>query len=284
VEAYAHARLLRVPAGPKPSRGAVRRVLDALVVAALVVIAAALLASVLPRLLGYGTLAVMSGSMGREAPTGSLVLGHEKARDEVARGDVIVARRRTAAGVEQAPVLHRVVSITREGERVVVRTKGDANPAADPEPYELPATVLTKAHAVPLLGYLVGFVKGPIGFLLVIAFPAIVLAASTLYRIWAPLAAPSPDETLRATPPTETAALPVETDAAAEPEPAAAATGTYVFFAPGPRGYWLVEASGPVPGVGTAIGDDSGRRYVVSMVARSPLPDDQRPCVYLLPT
>ena len=29
---------------------------------------AALLASVLPRLLGYGTLAVMSGSMGREAP------------------------------------------------------------------------------------------------------------------------------------------------------------------------------------------------------------------------
>jgi hypothetical protein len=39
-----------------------------------------------------------------------------------------------------------------------------------------------------------------------------------------------------------------------------------------------------VPGVDAVIEDDSGRRYTVSMVARSPLPDDRRPCVYLLPT
>jgi signal peptidase len=259
----------------------VKRALDAVVVAALVLIAAALLASVLPRLLGFGTLAVMSGSMGREAPTGSLVLGREKARDEVARGDVIVARRRSAAGLEQAPVLHRVVSLRREDGRVVVRMKGDANATVDPAPYELPPTVLAKEYAIPLLGYLVGFIKAPIGFLLVIALPAIALAASTLYRIWGqPVPrARQEDEVVLPAPAAE-----ADAQIEAEPEAAPVAPGVYVYFAPGPRGYWLVEAVGPVPGVGAVIGDDSGRRYVVSMVARSPLPDDRRPCVYLLPT
>jgi signal peptidase I len=257
----------------------VRRILDGLFVAALVALVAALAAMVAPRLLGYGTVAVMSGSMGREAPTGSLVLGRWREADEIAVGDVIVARRRGPGGVQLAPVLHRVVSVDAEESRIVVRTKGDANPHPDPEPYELPARVLVKAHVVPVLGFLAGFVKAPTGFFLLIAFPAIALAASTLYRIWAPPAAARADDEVAIEVEVE-----VEVEAEAEPDPAPVASDTYVFFAPGPRGYWLIEAVGPVPGVDAVVEDDSGRRYVVSLVARSPLPDDQRPCVYLLPT
>jgi signal peptidase I len=214
----------------------------------------ALAASVAPRALGFGTVAVMSGSMGRDAPTGSLVLGRWKGAGDVRTGDVIVARRDGSA-----PVLHRVISVGDEDGQLVVRTKGDANPNADPEPYELPSRVLAKEHVVPLLGYLVGFIKAPMGFLLLIALPAIALAASSVYRVWAP-----PEEA-------------VEPATTEEPAPAV----THLLFVPGPRGYRLTEADGEVPETGATV-TEHGMAYVVSKLARSPLPGDGRACAYLL--
>ena len=224
--------------------------------AALAALVAALAASVAPRLLGYGTVAVMSGSMGREAPTGSLVLGRWKAAEDVRSGDVIVARR---AGTP--PVLHRVVSVAEQGGTLVVRTKGDANASADPEPYELPPRVLAEDHVVPLLGYLVGFVKAPMGFFLLIALPAIALAASSVYRIWAPAEA--------------------EAAEADPPAPAAEPTVTHLLFVPGPHGYRLAERSGERPEVGATVAEE-GSTYVVSRLGRSPLPGDPRTCAFLL--
>ena len=231
-----------------------RRILDGVFVAALAALVLALAASVAPRALGLGTVAVMSGSMGRDAPTGSLVLGRWKAAGDVRSGDVIVARR---AGL--APVLHRVISVGDRDGRPVVRTKGDANPSADAEPYELPQRVLAKEYVVPLLGYLVGFVKAPMGFLLLIALPAIALAGSSVYRVWAPPAGA------------------LETSAAEEPAP----TMTHLLFVPGPLGYRLTEAHGEAPETGATVTEDAAT-YVVSKVARSPLPGDERACAYLL--
>lgn len=56
----------------------------------------------------------------------------------------------------------------------------------------------------------------------------------------------------------------------------------YLLFVWSPAGYTLVEQPGEPPQVGTEI-EDGQRRYRISKVAPSPLPNDQRPCAYLLP-
>jgi hypothetical protein len=50
-----------------------------------------------------------------------------------------------------------------------------------------------------------------------------------------------------------------------------------------PSGYELHEAEGDIPGVGSEVEQDD-RKLRVSKVASSPLPGDDRPCVYLQAT
>jgi hypothetical protein len=57
-------------------------------------------------------------------------------------------------------------------------------------------------------------------------------------------------------------------------------TGTYLLFVWKPSGYELREGHGEVPSVGSDVEQDDGRQRVTK-VAPSPLPNDDRPCVYL---
>jgi hypothetical protein len=54
----------------------------------------------------------------------------------------------------------------------------------------------------------------------------------------------------------------------------------YLLFVWKPSGYELREAEGDVPSVGADVEQD-GERLQVTKVAPSPLPGDDRPCVYL---
>jgi hypothetical protein len=54
----------------------------------------------------------------------------------------------------------------------------------------------------------------------------------------------------------------------------------YLLFVWKPSGYELHEAEGEVPSVGSEVEQDN-QRLRVSKVAPSPLPADDRPCVYL---
>jgi hypothetical protein len=56
----------------------------------------------------------------------------------------------------------------------------------------------------------------------------------------------------------------------------------YLLFVWSPAGYTLVELPGEPPQVGSEI-EDGQRRYRVTKLAPSPLPDDSRACAYLLP-
>jgi hypothetical protein len=56
----------------------------------------------------------------------------------------------------------------------------------------------------------------------------------------------------------------------------------YLLFVWSPAGYTLVEQPGDPPVVGTEI-EDGQRRYRIAKIAPSPLPNDSRPCAYLLP-
>lgn len=58
--------------------------------------------------------------------------------------------------------------------------------------------------------------------------------------------------------------------------------GGYLLFVWSPAGYTLVEQQGDPPLVGSEI-EDGDRRYRVTKTAPSPLPGDNRVCLYLLP-
>jgi uncharacterized coiled-coil protein SlyX len=65
-------------------------------------------------------------------------------------------------------------------------------------------------------------------------------------------------------------------DTPSEPVPA-----EHVLFVPGPAGYELVEQEGAPPETGALVELEDGRALVVAKLARTPLPDDRRPCAYL---
>ncbi len=56
----------------------------------------------------------------------------------------------------------------------------------------------------------------------------------------------------------------------------------YLLFVSKPSGYELAEREGEPPAAGTELEDGEGR-FLVSKVAPSPLPGDERPCAYLQP-
>ena len=58
--------------------------------------------------------------------------------------------------------------------------------------------------------------------------------------------------------------------------------GGYLAFVWSHTGYTLEERSGEPPHAGTEV-EDGERRYLVTKIAPSPLPGDQRRCAYLLP-
>jgi hypothetical protein len=58
--------------------------------------------------------------------------------------------------------------------------------------------------------------------------------------------------------------------------------GSYLLFVSKPTGYELTEREGEPPAPGTDVElEDGGGRFVVSKIAPSPLPQDDRLCVYL---
>jgi hypothetical protein len=55
----------------------------------------------------------------------------------------------------------------------------------------------------------------------------------------------------------------------------------YLLFVPSPQGYRLEERDGPLPERDQRVEID-GAAFIVSRIGASPLPQDPRPCAYLL--
>ena len=121
--------------------------------------------------------------MGRSIPIGSLAITHEVGAAGVHEGDVILVHEQ-ANGVEARPKMHRVVQIEHYNGNILVSTRGDANAAPDPNRYVLPARVDVIAYSIPFLGYLVGFMLTPAGWVLAVGLPGAIVCAFVLRRIW----------------------------------------------------------------------------------------------------
>jgi hypothetical protein len=57
----------------------------------------------------------------------------------------------------------------------------------------------------------------------------------------------------------------------------------YCLFVSKPTGYELVDREGEPPSVGSVVELDGQGKWVVNRISQSPLPQDRRPCAYLLP-
>jgi hypothetical protein len=55
----------------------------------------------------------------------------------------------------------------------------------------------------------------------------------------------------------------------------------FLLFVPSPQGYRLEERDGPAPERDARVEID-GATFIVSRIGASPLPQDPRPCAYLL--
>lgn len=144
------------------------------------VILAVLVATMLG-LLWTGAIAVrtvLSGSMEPTIPTGAVVV--TRAEAAYAAGDVITFRDGAEANV---PTTHRIVEVLTTGDTISYVTRGDANETNDfvSVPH---MRVLGKVIAyVPFVGYILDFVKRPLGLLLVVGIPAVVLITSETYKL-----------------------------------------------------------------------------------------------------
>ena len=156
----------------------------------LLVVVASLGAFAVSNLMGYETLTVRSASMTGTAGVGSMVVARPIAAADVRVGQVILIRRERA-GKALAPVLHRVIErhVDASGQ-IMIRTKGDANTAADPERLVLRGTTVTPVLIVPHLGVAVAALQTPAGWFGLVILPVVLALSVALARMWTSNAAP----------------------------------------------------------------------------------------------
>jgi len=118
-----------------------------------------LAASFVPTLFGLESMVVVSGSMGRAMPVGSVALTREVDARSVSVGDIVSFRRRGAVET----TTHRVTAVKIQGSQVLFTTKGDANATIDPETAVFDGRVHRVEHVVPFAGYIVRDARSPYG-------------------------------------------------------------------------------------------------------------------------
>jgi signal peptidase I len=150
--------------------------------AALAIAALAALVVLAPAAIGWQRYAIVSGSMSGTYDKGSLVLAEVVDVAELEVGDVITYL--PPAGDHL--ITHRIASIDEDatGGRVF-RTKGDANPIADPWTFRLDQPTQARVRVgVPYAGYALNALGRRDVRMLVIALPALLIATASLAGLW----------------------------------------------------------------------------------------------------
>jgi signal peptidase len=112
--------------------------------------------------------------------TGSVVVSRPIAAEEVQEGDIIMF----ASLAGNSLTTHRVVSVESENNGLHFITKGDANKGADINAVVPGQIVGIIVFSVPYLGYLVAFIRTPLGLVLFLVIPATILIISELLKVY----------------------------------------------------------------------------------------------------
>ena len=148
-----------------------RRLLDGLLLALVVVSLGVVVLGRLVPLTGHQTLVVAGPSMGSAIPMGSVVVLDQVPASALAVGDVVTLR----SGAERAIFTHRIIRIADRDGTPWVETQGDANGSPDPSLTSSEAVLGRVGLSVPYAGYLLTLYSAPSGILLVMSVGLILL-------------------------------------------------------------------------------------------------------------
>ena len=143
----------------------------------LVILALLLSGMFLPKSIGYQIKIVQSGSMAPTIPTGSIVF--VKSFENYVKDDVITFQR---AG-DQFPTTHRIVNDEVVAGSIEFIVKGDANDADDSKKVKFREVIGKVIFSLPYVGYLIDFIRQPIGFLLIIILPLLSVMYDEIRKI-----------------------------------------------------------------------------------------------------
>ena len=122
---------------------------------------------------------VLSGSMEPELKIGSVVITRSIPQDEIMKGDIITF----ISPTDHELTSHRV-STKIDGSPLYFETKGDANEESDS--YLVPASAVEGkvVFSLPYIGYVTRFIKTPIGFILMMGLPGLIIIIVEIWSIW----------------------------------------------------------------------------------------------------
>lgn len=133
--------------------------------------------SLLPINGNYKLFTVMSGSMAQKIPVGSVVA--VKPINEYHVGDVVTFNSTNSKDI----TTHRIYQINKGDAGSTYTTKGDANDAPDLQTISQ-NQIVGKVYAVlPLLGYVLAYIKTPVGLVLIIIIPSAIIIFEELRKI-----------------------------------------------------------------------------------------------------
>jgi signal peptidase len=152
----------------------------------IMIIISALVLLLMPRLMGANLLVVVSQSMEPTVPMGSIVVSHPKViEDEIRVGDVITFSV-ADLGSEAVFVTHRVVEVIGNGVDVRYRTQGDGVKEPDLVLVAPDQIVGRMWFSLPIVGYLVAFIRTPLGYLTLVGLPALLFILHEWWEILRP--------------------------------------------------------------------------------------------------
>lgn len=127
-------------------------------------------------ILGVQSFIVLTGSMHPTIPPGAMVYVHEQ--DTFNPGDIV-----SFTNEANQTVTHRIARIEKNGEAVWYITKGDVNTVTDRSPVTNENVIGKVSFHIPYVGYVVNFIKTPLGFLGLIILPIIVFIGLEIWSI-----------------------------------------------------------------------------------------------------
>ena len=160
-----------------------RSALTALVTAVMLALAALML---VPAALGFHRYVIVSGSMTGTYDRGSIVFDEPVPVSSLRVGDAITYAPPVGVQADRRLITHRVVWIgsDRAGARAF-RTRGDANPAADPWRFVLNRPTQDRVvFSIPCVGYVFAALGLPWLRMALLGLPALLLAAAILRGVW----------------------------------------------------------------------------------------------------
>ena len=137
-----------------------------------------------PYLFGERSLTVLSGSMEPQLHVGDVVVVDQVPPLEVRVGDIVTFRDPEDAS---RLITHRVREIDVNGSEVAFVTKGDANTSVEHWKINTSGTIGRVRYHVWRLGYLMFWIRSPLGRLGMVVVPALLLGGFELWRIWRPV-------------------------------------------------------------------------------------------------